>query len=100
MAENWTIIIDNDMVDRETVEKAYRFWKTYHITGGEMSCPLCGCDLSENEKAVCDSCLEICYTDEMCYAHGDDDKFVCKDCCEECRKEREINAKINEMRDK
>lgn len=51
---NWTIKIDDDFVDRKTVEKAYRFWKAYHLKGDETYCPMCGCDLHHTVNAKID----------------------------------------------
>lgn len=102
---NWSTIIDGELVDRKTAENAYRFWKRYHLNGGESNCPLCGCDLEENEKFVCERCEEVCYLDEECNEHSSDcGEQVCRDCCEHCQEQRAfenaVNAKIDEMRGK
>lgn len=79
---NWTIKIDDDFVDRKTVENAYRFWKACH------------------SEAVfkCSKCFEILPFKEMCNQHN---SFyghnVCKKCCEHCQEQQ---ANIDEMRGK
>lgn len=98
---NWSTTMDNDLVDRKTLEKAYIFWKKYHLKGGESRCPLCGCDLAENRRFVCNRCEDVCYLEEKCNEHDSDYGTVCRDCCEHCREQKNaVNAKIDEMRGK
>lgn len=101
---NWSTIIDGDLVDRKTVEKAYRFWKSYHLRGNETQCPLCGCDLEENGLFVCERCEQILEVEKECYEHDSDYGTVCKECCDHCQEQKAyedaVNAKIDEMRRK
>lgn len=92
---NWSMIIDGDLVDRKTVQKAYRFWKAYHLRGNETECPLCQCDLEENGLFVCERCEEILPLDEKCYEHNSDYGTVCKDCCEHCQEQKAYEDAVN-----
>lgn len=101
---NWEIIIDGKMVDRNTVVKAYRFWEKYSLQGNETRCPLCGCNLWENGKAVCATCDTVYDLEDFCYESVERDDFICKNCCKHCQEEKAyddaVNAKIDEMRGK
>ncbi len=98
--ENWEILIDGKMVSRKQLVNAWKFYQKYRLDGGELTCPLCGCDLEYNDKFCCKECVEILSLDEECpHEIG-----ICKDCCEECKDERayedSVNAKIDDMRGK
>lgn len=43
-------------------------------------------DISEFGLAECRICGETCEIGDMCTEHGDDE--ICKNCCEECRREQ------------
>lgn len=92
---NWSTTMDNDLVDRKTLEKAYIFWKKYHLRGNETECPLCQCNLHDNDLFVCERCEEILPLDEKCNEHGSDYGTVCKECCEHCQEQKAYEDAVN-----
>lgn len=100
--EKVSLYIDDEVVDQAKLITAYRFWKKYHIKGGELDCPLCGSDLSDNELFVCECCHEILPTEDRCWEHYDN--HVCNSCCELCQDQKNyedaVNSKIDSMRGK
>lgn len=100
--EKVSIYIDGEIVDQPKLIKAYRFWKKYHLKGGESNCPLCDCELYHNGLFVCENCCEVVPCENRCFAHND--KLICKDCCEHCQDEKSyedaVNSKIDSMRGK
>ena len=98
---NWEVVIDGNIVSKKALIYAYRFYRKYHLIGGESTCPLCGCDLHDNGLFCCNDCAEILPIEDKCEIHNTD---VCKDCCPQCKEERmywdSINSEIDKRRGK
>lgn len=102
---DWEIVLDGEIVTRGKLLKAYRFWKKYHLMGGETRCPLCDSDLEENGVFVCEKCCEILPLEEKCknseHNHNGD---CCEDCCVESSDDKSyeeaLNTRIDKMRGK
>ena len=98
---NFEIVIDGRLVSKKQLVNAWRFYTRYSLVGGESSCPLCGCDLAENELFCCKVCAEILPLDEKCEEHNTD---VCKECCQHCEEESaywdSVNSEIDKRRGK
>lgn len=91
--EKVSICIDDEIVNEWELIKSYRFWKKYHLDGGEVECPLCGCDLLDNDMFVCKECGKILSCNKQCNEHSD--RHICTDCCEHCQDQKAYEDAVN-----
>lgn len=98
------VVIDGKFYTLKQLQRYIKFYNDHQIERGQTQCPLCGSYYDENEMFVCDECGELLTTDEQCLEHDHSNVTVCKECCNECRKQRAfedvVNSKIDEMRGK
>lgn len=76
----------------DELKKIIDYYNEFRLYGGETECPLCNCELKENDRFCCHYCQEIKPCSELCDCHYEE-YDVCMACCEDCQRETAfINA--------
>lgn len=98
------VFINGKSYTLKQLERYIKFYNEHQIERGQMYCPLCECDYAENNLFVCDECGNLLSTDEQCKEHKHGDMTICKECCNECSRQKayedEVNLEIDRKRGK
>ena len=88
---------DRNYTEKEVIDIIERNNKM-QLEPKKCSCPLCGCELFENDLFVCEECGQLLPIDDKCREHWFECD-VCRNCCSLCQEEFAESSKEDDWRE-